>query len=150
MLQQCSDLGAVDVHVARVLVALPHVGPVLAVDVSILTLDSTLVTGHGTVDQHPAGVLLTLVQAGPGSAVLVCVLTARLHPGLAGGLGCGLHSDRATTYLGFTGTLVQGVDLPDIRVGESFPLSYLTFCGVLRNYRLLTPGLNRDGRDKKN
>ena len=138
-----SDLGTVDVHVLRVLVALPHVGPVLAVDMAVLTLDSTLVTGHGTVDQHPAGVLLALVQAGPGGTVLVGVLTARLHPGLAGGLGCWLHSDGPASYLGFAGTLVEGVDLPDIRVGEPLPLSYLTLGGMLRNYRLLTPGLKR-------
>ena len=55
-----------------------------------------------------------------------------------------LHSAGASPYLGFAGTLVESVDLPDIRVGEPLPLANLTLGGMLRNYRLLTPGLNTD------
>ena len=138
-----SDLGTVDVHVPGVVVALPHIRPVLTVHVSVLALEPALVTGHRAVHQHPAGVLLALVQAGPGGAVLVGVLAARLHPGLAGWLRCGLHSDGASTYLGFPGTFVQSVDLPDISVRETLSLSYLTLCRVLWNDCLLSPGLNR-------
>ena len=138
-----ADLGTVDVHVPRVVVALPHVSPVLAVNMTVLALDPALVTGHRAVDQHPAGVLLALLQTGPGGAVLVAVLAARLHPRLAGRLHGGLRSDRAGAYLGFAGALVESVDLPDVRVGEPLPLSYLTLGGMLRNYRLLTPGLKR-------
>ena len=117
---------------------------VLTVDVAVLALDPTMVARHRTVDQHPAGVLLALLQAGPGGAVLVTVLAAGLHPGLAGGLGRGLHGDGAPSHLGFAGTLVQSVDLPDVRVGEALSLANLTLGGVLRDYRLLTPGLNTD------
>ena len=92
-------LSTVDVHVLRVLATLPEVGPLLAVDVTVLALDIALVAGHGTVDQHPARVLLTLVQAGPGGAVLVGVLAAGLHPGLDGGLDGGPDSDGATAHL---------------------------------------------------
>ena len=141
-----SDLGTVDVHISRVLVALPHVRPVLTVNMSVLTLDPALVAGHWAVDQHPAGVLLALVQAGPGSAVLVGVLAARLYPGLAGGrLHCGLRSDGASSYLGLPGAPVESVDLPDVRVREPISLAYLTLGGVLRDDRLLAPGLRRRG-----
>ena len=129
MLAYNSNLGTVDVHVARVLVALPQVRPVLTVNMSVLTLDPALVAGHRAVDQHPAGVLLALLQAGPGGAGLVGVLAARLH--------CGLRSDGASSYLGLPGAPVESVDLPDVRVREALPLAYLTLGGVLWDYRLL-------------
>ena len=119
---------------------------VLTVDVAVLALDPTMVARHRTVDQHPAGVLLALLQAGPGGAGLVGVLAARLHPRLAGGrLHCGLRSDGASSYLGLPGAPVESVDLPDVRVREPISLAYLTLGGVLRDDRLLAPGLRRRG-----
>ena len=87
-----SYLSTVDVHVFWILGTFSHVSPVLAVDIVVLALVPTLVTGHGAVDQHPAGVLLALVNGGPVGTVLVVVLAAWLHPGLAGGLWCGDNS----------------------------------------------------------
>ena len=85
-----TDLGAVDVHVLRVGVALPHVGPVLAVLVVVHALVAALIVVHDSCDslydslvtaylvarhravgQHPARILLALVGAGPVGAVLV-------------------------------------------------------------------------------
>ena len=86
-------LCTVDVHVFRILGTFPHLSPVLTVNIIILALVSTLVTGHRAVDQHPARVLLALVDGGPVGAVLVGVLATGLDPGLGGGLGCGDNTD---------------------------------------------------------
>ena len=60
-------------------------------------------------------------------------------------LHCGVRNDGASSYLGLPGAPVESVDLPDVRVREALPLAYLTLGGVLRDYRLLAPGLSRRG-----
>ena len=128
-------------HVARTLVAPPSVRPGLTGSLLVLTGRPTLVTGHGTVDRHPGAVprALALSIAGPPLAPLMAVLAARLR---CGGRHCGLGSHFSSHLLiRRTGTLVESVDLPDIRVRELI-LSYLTLSLLLYDCDQ-APGLSR-------
>jgi len=110
-----TSLGTVDVHVLWVLLALPRVGPILAVHIVVLTAHLTLFTGNWAVHQHPGRVLATLVVLRPSGTVLVLVDTLWLHPGLrcGGGRLCAGRST-ATAGLGITSALVECVELPNI------------------------------------
>ena len=44
-------------------------------------------------------------------------------------------------HLGVAAAVVEGVDLPDVRVGESVPLAQLALGRVLRHDGLHAPGL---------
>ena len=137
-----SDLGAVSVHVARTFAAPSSGFPGLAVRVEVGAGSPALATGLGTVDRHPAGVLIgTKSTVGPSLARPVVVPAAR-------GRLCRLHrgpGSHTSSHLGLAGTLVESVELPDIRVRKRPTLSYLktaTAAGLGCD-RLQTSPLNR-------
>ena len=109
-----SDLGTICGHVARTPFTPASACPGRTGGLLVLTTRPALVTGRGAVDCHPGAVPLALALsiAGPVLAPLVAVLAARLR---CGGRLCGGGS-HSSSYLGIALTLVESVDLPDIRV----------------------------------
>ena len=144
---QNADLGTVFVHVPAQLLTPAVVSPLLAVTLIVHAAEVfvALPAGLATVDPHVVGVVLALPIFGPVPAPLGIVLAARRLGWRRGrGRGCGCSAiGTGPTYLGIAATLVEGVDLPDIRVRETCGLSYLTMAGFLLHDRLQPPSLNR-------